>query len=285
MKKIADGVYLESAYPGVDLGAVILDQCTVMVDAPPRPEDGKAWLNNLRDLNPGAERFLITLDSHPDRSLGARAMESTVVAHQATRDIYNIRPMVFKGLENESGADWEKSGVLNGIRWLTPQIVFSNQARLHGDDGEVLIEHHPGPEEGACWAIVPQAGVAFIGDTVLSRQPPFLANADLPSWIETLDLLLSKEYKEYKLISSRGGNITENVIRSMRRTLKYLHKRLEKLGRHKTKPSELEKLVPKLLAASESPAKYKQSYSERLKYGLFHYYANHYYPISPKSEK
>lgn len=284
MKKIADGVYLESAFPGVDLGAVVLDDIIVMVDAPPRPEDGRDWLNRLRSLKPGADRFLITLDSHPDRALGARALDSTLIAHQATREIFNIRPMVFKGQTSESGSEWEECSGLNGIRWLSPQIIFSAQAKIHSGDKKVLIEHHPGPEEGACWVIVPHAGVAFIGDAVLVKQPPFLAFADLPAWIETLDLLLSKQYKEYKLISSRGGQVTDKAIRSMRRLLNDLHKRLERLGRHKTKASELEKLVPKLLAASESPLRYKQLYAERLRYGLIHHYARRYYPISSRNE-
>jgi hypothetical protein len=52
------------------------------------------------------------------------------------------------------------------------------------------------------------------------------------------------------------------------------------MGRRKTKPEELEKLIPKLLSACESPLKSKRQHTERLRYGLFHYYANYYYPVS-----
>jgi glyoxylase-like metal-dependent hydrolase (beta-lactamase superfamily II) len=280
MKKVLAGVYTETAYPGVLLGAVALEKGVIMIDAPPRPDDGRAWLTELRNLDGGSQRLLINLDSHPDRTLGARILESTVIAHRDTAKIFKQRPAIFKGQNAESGAEWETCGGLSGIRWLQPHIIFSEQALLHWGGTEVIVEHHPGPEKGACWVALPEKKVVFVGDAMVIKQPPFLMNADLPAWIDTLDVLLSADYKDFRMISSRGGQFNEKSVRNFRRTLIDLDKRLEKLGKRKTSADETDKLIPKLLTATESPVKYKKQYSQRLRYGLRHYFARNYYPVS-----
>lgn len=280
MQKIEEGVYLETDYPGVHLGAIALKRGVIMVDAPPRPDDGRSWQASLRRLGAGSDRLLINLDSHPDRTLGARILDTTVVAQQETAEAFRQRPAIFKGQNAESGAEWEDCSGLSGIRWVLPHIIFSNQARIHWDEEEVLVEHHPGPEKGACWVMLPEKKVIFVGDAVTVKQPPFLANANLPAWLKTLDLLAGKEYKEFVMISSRGGMFNEKTVRNMRRNLADLHKRLERMGKRKSSPEDVEKLVPRLLSACESPAKHKAQHSQRLQYGLFHYYARNYYPAS-----
>ena len=43
MQAIASGIYYESNYPGVTLGAVIMPRGTLMIDAPLRPEDARTF--------------------------------------------------------------------------------------------------------------------------------------------------------------------------------------------------------------------------------------------------
>jgi len=284
MKKIVEGVYTETTYPGVTLGAVVLEHGIILVAAPPSTEDGQAWIRELNSISPGRDRLLVTLDTHPDRTLGARALDCNVIAHESTLGIYKQRPMIFKGQSGQSGSEWEENEGLNGIRWLAPNITFSESSQVHLGDFQVIIEHHPGSEPGASWVVLPQQQIIFVGDTVVVKQPPFLANADLDKWIETLDLLLAREYKDYQLISSRGGIASEKDVRNMRRYLADLKKKLDRLGKRKSKPEDLEKLIPRLLSACESPVKSKRQHTERLRYGLFHYYANHYYPISGSND-
>lgn len=276
MRKIVSGVYFEEAYPGVTLGAVALPKGVVMIDAPLRPGDGGAWQKTIREIGGGSNRFLVNLDPHPDRTLGVRIMDSTVLAHEAAAEVSYQRPAIFKAQVVESGAAWEMCTGLSGIRWLPPDIVYTDRASLHLEGTEVVAEYHPGPEAGASWLVLPEKKVAFIGDAVPVKQPPFLANADLDAWTETLDLLLSKEYKEYKLVSGRGGLVGEKEIRDVRRFIKNVDRQLERLSKRRASPQATDKMVETLLATIESPAKYRNFYSQRLQYGLYHYYARHY---------
>jgi len=281
MKKLAAGVYMESGYPGVCLGAIVYSRGLLLVDTPPIPEDGRNWISALKEIKSGPERLLVNLDSHPDRVLGSHMIESSIVAQKDIAETFRQRPAIFKTQNIDTGAEWEGCSGLTGIRYKQPDIVFSEQIIIRGKDLDILVEHHHGPAKGASWVVVPERKVIFVGDAVVVKQPPFLANADLPAWIETIDLLLTKQ-KEYKIISGRGGLINEKHIRSMRKLLVDIHKRMERLGKRKASPEETEKMVAKILANSESPAKYKDLYSQRLKYGLYHYYARNYFPKKPE---
>src|SRR5689334_4484528 len=184
MREIARQVYIEDQYPGVVLGAVSLPHGLIQIDAPPSPEDGRSWRASLLNLNSGVERILINLDAHPDRTLGVRAMDCTVIAHEKTVLAFRNRPNTFKAQGDETGANWEAIPGLGSVRWAPPEISFVEKMTLHWGDSPILLENRPGPASGAIWVILPAEKVVFVGDTVTKSQPPFLAYANLPEWIE-----------------------------------------------------------------------------------------------------
>lgn len=280
MQAIAKGIYIENGYSGVTLGAIPLAHGLIQVDAPPSPEDGRAWRAALLNLGSGSERLLVNLDAHPDRTLGVRAMDCTIVTHEKTAQVFRSRPNTFKAQGEETGADWESIAGLCNIRWAMPEITFSHQMAIHWDEAPILLEHHPGPAAGATWVILPEAKVVFVGDAVLRNQPPFLAGADLPVWLETLKLLLSPAYRGWLVVSGRGGAVAVDVIRAQKDYLEQVLNKVGKLAQKKSPPEAVENLVTPLLNPFKIPANRHQKYAQRLRYGLWHYYARHYHPAS-----
>ena len=96
MDAIAENVYIEDRYQGVTLGVITQARGLIQIDAPPSPEDGRAWRASLMGMGNGPERVLINLDAHPDRTLGVRAMDCTVIAHEKTAQAFRNRPTTFK---------------------------------------------------------------------------------------------------------------------------------------------------------------------------------------------
>ncbi|MBI3159555.1 MAG: MBL fold metallo-hydrolase [Chloroflexi bacterium] len=276
MKEIAKSVFIQDAYPGVVLGALVLPGGTLLIDAPPRPDDGRAWLSALRAAGAGKERLAVTLDAHPDRTLGARILDCTLLAQRQAQAQFQQRAAVFKAVSLDSGAEWEALNGLSGLRWQAPTLAFGVHSRIHWDAEAILVESHPGPEPGACWVHAPLHQVVFVGDAVPLKQPPFLAHADLEAWLAALDLLLGKAYKGWQVVSARGGLVTEKHIRNFRRALADLHKRLEKIGEKPGALATAEKMIPKLLSAFESPARARTQHTQRLRYGLPRYLHNQY---------
>src|SRR4030042_1980336 len=123
MQQIDRGIYIENTYPGVTIGAVLLPMGTVLIDAPLRAEDARAWLNVLYNLGAKPNRMLVNLDAHPDRTLGARSMECTIIAHQKTAQVFRGRPSVFKVQNAESGSGRESYAELVGTRWALPVLT------------------------------------------------------------------------------------------------------------------------------------------------------------------
>ncbi len=284
MEQIERGIYVENNYPGVTLGALALSRGTILVDSPPCPDDARSWRAALRNLGSGVNRLLIFLDSHHDRTLGARTLESPVMSHTSTAEAFRGRPAVFKAQPDESGSEWEVCIGLSGVRWMPPNITFHEQASLHWDDEPVVVEHHPGPTPGASWVILPQKNVVFVGDVVIPSQPPFLAEADLVQWIEGLDLLLSAAYRNYLIVSGRGGLVATENIREQRRQLKYVLKRMETLAGRDAHPEATESMIKTMLSKLSYPKDRHDLYVQRLRYGLFHYYVRHYRPNAVPEE-
>ena len=280
MDAIGKNVYIEDRFLGVTLGVIIEPRGLIQIDSPPAPEDGRSWRASMMGMGGGHERVLINLDSHPDRTLGVRSMDCTVIAHEKTAQAFHNRPNTFKAQGDETGANWEGIPGLGSVRWAPPEISFGQQLTLHWGDAPVILESHPGPTLGAIWVILPEEKIVFVGDTVMKGQPPFLAHADLPAWIEALNLLMSPEYKGFTVVSGRGGVAAPQAIRSQYDSLKHIHDKVEALGKKRSSVMATEKLAENLAKDFRAPAAKHKQYAHRLSYGLYHYYTRHYLPSS-----
>jgi glyoxylase-like metal-dependent hydrolase (beta-lactamase superfamily II) len=285
MQALNDHVYLEDQYPGVTLGAIIQSRGLIQIDAPPSTDDARSWRAALMGLDGGTERILINLDAHPDRTLGARAMDCPIITHEKTARVFRSRPNTFKAAGEETGADWEAIAGLGSVRWAPPEIAFTERMTLHWGTTPVLLEHHPGPTPGSIWVILPEDKIVFIGDTALKHQPPFLAHANLTAWIEALQLLLSPAYHSYTLVSSRGGVITPQIVKTQLDFIRQVHEHLQTLAAKQATPEATEKLVAPLLESFKASATRQKQFAQRLRHGLYHCYAHHYQANHPASEE
>jgi glyoxylase-like metal-dependent hydrolase (beta-lactamase superfamily II) len=271
MQEIAKNIHIEDQYPGVTLGVIVTPRGLIQIDAPPSPEDARSWRAALMNLEGGMERVLINLDAHPDRTLGARAMDCTVISHEKTAQAFRTRPSIFKAQGEETGADWESIAGLGSVRWSPPEISFLEKMSLHWDTFPVLLEYHAGPTSGAIWVHLPEEKVVFVGDAVLKNQPPFLAGSNLAAWITALEDLSSAAFKGYTIVSGRGGVVTTNVVKTQLDFLKHVQSKMEKVTTKKPNPAAVEKMVTSFMTWFKSPATRQKQYAQRLRYGLLHY--------------
>lgn len=276
MQEISEHVYIERAYPGVTLGAINWPHGLILIDAPFRPEDVRAWRTNLLNLGGGVERLLVNLDVHADRTLGARAMECTVVGHEKMAQVFRNRPVTFKAQGNETGAEWEQYNGLGSVRWAPPEITFTEKVRIYWSEPPLELEYRPGPAAGAIWAVVPSQNVVFIGDAVMVDQPPFLAGADLGNWIKTLEQLNTAQYANFTIVNGRNGLIAHKHIRTQLEILTTLQTDIKNLAEAHANPEDTASLIPDLLKKYAPPAHTVEQYTHRLKWGLAQYFTRHY---------
>jgi glyoxylase-like metal-dependent hydrolase (beta-lactamase superfamily II) len=275
MQQIKPGIFYENSYLGVTLGALVFSHGTVYIDAPLRPEDARSWRSTLINQRGGTNRLLITLDAHLDRTLGARALECPIVAHEQAASVFQNRPSIFKGQTAESGAEWETYHEAVGTRWAPPDITYTTQMILHWGGPDIQIQYHPGPALGSTWVIVADEKVAFVGDTVMIEEPPFLSNANLETWLDELEVL-KKDFRDYTVISGRGGLTTKDHVRAQQSFIKTVQRSLERLAKREASPEDTESEIPKLLKKLTFPPEKEEQYYQRLKTGLNLYYSKKY---------
>lgn len=279
MQQIGNGIFFEDAYQGVTVGALVYSHGTILLDAPLRAEDTRSWRAAVLNQRSGANRLLVSLDSHPDRTLGTRSLECTIVAHQKAAQVFRNRPTIFKGQTVETGSFWETYSDAIGMRWASPDITFTDQLSLHWGGPEVILEHRPGPTPGSIWVHVPDAKVVFVGDALTLGQPPFLALADLDAWLDNLNLLV-QSYTGYTVIAGRGGLAGPDDILRLRDLLQEIAAAIADLASRNASPDAAQSLAAGFVSRYPAPAKLRELYSARLRYGMYHCYSRRFHPSS-----
>lgn len=267
MRKLAPGVYLESKLHGIHLGLVASAGETLLVDSPVRLEDGRTWLEQARAI--GRPRFLVVLDPHPDRALGARGFGLPLVAHDASREQMSAWQDTFKGDAHPMGAEADHLKRATGVRKALPDLTFSDSMRLHVGEIEVELWHRPGPSAGSIWAVVPSAKVVFVGDCVWVGEPPYLGECDIPAWLRSLEELRDRRLRGFRIVSSRNGVVPSAAVRTMIRVLRKFRGRLRRLEAGREFSQEAAAALASQLARSfRIPASRKANALLRLQTGL-----------------
>lgn len=272
MIELTKNVLIETEYPGVTLAAINWDHGVVLIDAPMRMEDIRLWRSAIFNLGGSMERLMINLDPHYDRTIGSRSMDCTIIGHEKMAGVFRNRPMTFKSQSTEIGAVAEQLDTIGSIRWAPPDITFTSEMHLHGNDQEIVLESHPGNATGSIWVRLPSEKIVFIGDAVVVNQPPFLAFSHIPTWVETLTLLLTPEYRDYVIVSGRGGVIRSDQVKKQIEWLTRVEQKLSDLAGGEGTADDTEKMIPLLLREYNQNIPELPMYKRRLKYGLIQYF-------------
>ena len=266
MRTVASGVYLNSKFPGVSVGAVASRGRLLLIDAPIRVEDAREWISQLGEK--GKPRSMALLDHHPDRVLGARGLDLPILAHDETRLVMNAWPDTFKGGSRPIGAEADRLKRISGVSKAVPDLTFSTEMSLHLEGREIFLLHRPGPTKGAIWVVVPDARVVFIGDAVWLDEPAYLGDADLAAWQTTLQQAARGPYKAFTLVSSRDGVIERKALAQMSAWLARVEQRLRKVKPRPDLTESTASLATALLRSYKIPSTRREHAHLRLQVGL-----------------
>lgn len=286
MQEIRPGIYYEETYPGATIGAILLSRGMIFVDAPLRPEDGHRWKTTLLNRSQGTiHKVVICLDDHPDRTIGANNLDCPVITHRDAAKTLQNQSAVYRGQIPESGSSWERYPDTPGMQWMIPDITFSDKMQFHWAEEPVVLEHHPGPRPGSSWVILPEQKVVFIGDAVVLNGPPFLSKANLPTWIDTLDILLRARFRDFTIISGRGGPVKLDDIKELKKSFRKIHRRIDKLANRRVAVEDVSALADKFMDEFTFLKRDRDFFLQRLKHGLSQYYLRNYFPSVDENGK
>jgi hypothetical protein len=271
MQEISSNIFIENAYPGVTLAAIRCRRGLLLIDSPLRIEDARNWRSTLAGMYSGFDRLLVTLDEHYDRTLGTRQMECMTAGQEALHQALRDRPISFKTQGQDTGAEWELLTGLGVVRWAIPDITFTKSLDLYWGEFPIHLRVVPGPSRAAIWLELPMQKILFIGDTVVPGAPPFLAAANLPAWQDAIAHLLTPEFKEYTLLSGRGGIVSANEVKEQGKFLAKVQQAVDKIAGREINPREIDHACLQLLKSFEHKNSRFDQYYSRLSFGLSQY--------------
>ncbi len=266
MRELLSGIFLENRYPGVPVAAVSGASGMVLIDSPLRAEDAREWLSLLGTR--GTPRYLVLLDYHPDRVLGARELDLPIVAHDIVRQVMSSWPDTFKGSLSPLGSEADRVKRVAGMHDLVPEVTFTEEMKLVLGDREVVLRHAPGPTPASICVLVARPSLAFIGDLVCLHEPPFVGDARLEAWLETLDWLRRLGQQRCRLISSRDGKVSVEDVARMAAWLRRLSTRLTKMAQQEQPGEAIARMSASLLEGFRVPAARREQALLRLRVGL-----------------
>jgi glyoxylase-like metal-dependent hydrolase (beta-lactamase superfamily II) len=245
MQRISSGIFIETKYLGAILGAIVTKDGLLLVDSPPRAEDVREWFASLGTY--GKPCYLALLDSHPDRALGARNVDLPRIAHDWTCELMGGWSDTFKGSSRPIGAETDQIKRITGVRKATPELSFSERMLIHLGERQIICIHRPGPTPGSIWVLLPEDRIVFVGDAVTVTEPPYLGEADIEAWLETIETLREFEEQSYQAVSSRDGRVDRKAINDMARFLRKVPIRLERLREDGGSPEAIEAIGAELI--------------------------------------
>jgi glyoxylase-like metal-dependent hydrolase (beta-lactamase superfamily II) len=219
MEQIAANVFIERSDRGVVWGLIRLEEGIVFIDAPCDLQDLPSGIENGSPLVDGDNQYLVLLDAHIDRTFKAHLLKTNIIMHNTAVEILSNRTASIK--RQDLGYDGHLDDYENQetIRWLIPDITFSDQMSIHLGESPIVISHHCGAHLAGSWVRYEPEKIIFVGDSVLTNKMPDIAWSDLECWLADLDILASAEFGDYLIVSGREGVVSQEAVAEAKKCL------------------------------------------------------------------
>lgn len=211
--EVANQVYIETYYDGVNVGAIVTPTGVIGVDVPSYAKDARDWAARMHRLSPYPVQQLILTDASGDRVLNTRWLNAPLMMHQfaadSLRSYEKKYPQAF--IESLSQRNPHRGRELNNGPVEHPTMSFSGEIVMFKHGQRVILKHAGAPTKGGCWVILPERGILFAGDTLMINTHPHLASPSSKEWIASL-IDLKEMIGKYRVVPGRGERATEEGI-------------------------------------------------------------------------
>ncbi|MEA4813024.1 MAG: hypothetical protein VB108_10725 [Anaerolineaceae bacterium] len=268
MEAISPNIFLEKNAIGLFAGLVHTTDGCLQIDANFHPQDMPCYRIS-GEKNRNLLCFLVSLDTNYDRVLSTKGSDCITITHSNAATTGRVKTTAKSQDEQMTFLDLHETPT---SRWVPPEILYHANMTLWLADIELRFEHHAGSNQAGTWVIIPQDKIAFVGDSVLVNQSPFLAYSNLAAWEEDLKLLQSKAFKDYRIISSRSGIVEAADVQNMSKLIGFIRTLIEPLDAKKSTIDEYHALIPKIMKKFELTPNESELFFNRLRWGLSTYF-------------
>jgi cyclase len=174
---------------GCNPGLVTTSDGVVFIDSPQLPSDAIAWIDAASQL--GQQLILINTEHHIDHSVGNHFFDIPIIGQEGTRArFYDFFPIwgssIKDAMQMFQKLDPEGAAKVREYKIKPPQITFKDQIKLYYGGLEIWAVNTPGHLPNSTVVYIPEDGVVFMSDTLVVEQLPWLHEADVLAWLDSL---------------------------------------------------------------------------------------------------
>lgn len=270
MHELAPGIFVETGFRRVNVGAILTSEGFVLIDTPPFAEDARRWRSQLMAIAAQPVRAIINTDGHRDRILGdCWFPDAVIVAQENTIDHVKNLPGNFVDTAAEELAylSFERSA-FSAAHVRVPDIGFSQRMQLRFGDRVIPLISKPGPMAGSLWVHLPEEQILFAGDSVVVNQHPYLSNPSTKLWLENLTVMRRSRFPVKWIVPGRGPLIDKRATEPLSNYLRLARRRVHSLYRAGRPRADTAVLVSELLELFPYDQANVDELQRRIKAGL-----------------
>ena len=190
LKQINDNLWIQELELGIfDVrGALVLGQNRAVVwDTLSHPRDMADYLPLIGD------RDLFVVYSHADwdhiwGTNGLTPLPATIICHTLCRDRFQSEvPERLRKQQVEEPTKWDD------VQIIPPTISFHDMLQIDLGGLRLTLHHLPGHTEDCLIALLPELGIALMGDTIETPFPVVPVDSPLDAWIANLKIWAADE--------------------------------------------------------------------------------------------
>jgi len=251
MIEIGDGIFVETGFDGVNVGAILTREGIVCIDAPSYPRDARDWVIQLERVHARPIRLLILTDYHGDRILNSRWFHAPILSHRKAAEQLNSYEKRYPQYLIDSLRRRNPTGgrELPHNPVQKPSLSFTNSLSLLLPPYSIELCHRPGPTPGNTWITIPEEGILFVGDSVVSGTLPPSAEMSWHDWMASLERLLPNEYSYNVLVPGRGDIGNNSAVKDMITYLLTIEKSVKNHTKQGISPTDLSQKAHEIMAS------------------------------------
>jgi len=178
---------------------VVTKEGLVIIDTPMFPSDAQKWREAMAPF--GTVRYILNTEPHGDHTNGNGYFEGTVIAHDGTRQAVLASDIQqYKQMLTQMGP--EPEAIPADFKFKAPAITFNSKLTFYLGEHTFQLMNLPGHSPYQSPVFVPEEGVLFTSDNVVSGTPPFMHQALPYDWVDSLKQMQKLGAK--KLVPGHG---------------------------------------------------------------------------------
>jgi len=271
MERVSENIYVATEYVGNNVGIIITESGIVLIEAPMLYQDARDWQARIRDLTDKPIIYLINTHHHLDHIIGNSHFNCPIISHRnAVRGIEYIRGHLRETIQIMFPEDTERwEAELSRNQLIYPQITFSQELTLHLGI-TIELRFMGGHTASSLVVYIPSDKVLFTGDNVTNGVHPFMGQARLNIWQESIEHLLALEVEA--VVPGHGPVGDKEVMRNFSAYLDLYRQEMGRLKEAGHGPEEIPEMADRIIDFFPTDPKERSAVKKMMAAGMKNLY-------------